>query len=206
MALTITNTTLSDTIAKTEIQQNFSDVVNKFGNIDNTDIKSSAAIEITKLSASKEYMSIQLTKPAVSGTGLAASVGDVWALAALPGGSDDDDQANWKVAEIAWVCGDIGAGTGKVDVVFGGLTSAGAWDAGNDVVLYDDLTLAKMDAGASANTMGGGNLNVTSTTVSFNASSPRFFALLHVTTDATACTTYPLVVTILLERDIQVGV
>ena len=205
MALTITNTTLSDTITKTEIQQNFSDVVNKFGNIDNTDIKSSAAIAITKLSASKEYMSIQLTVPLDSG-GLAGSAGDVKALAALPGGSDDDDQANWKVAEIAWVCGDIGAGTGKVDVVFGGLTSAGAWDAGSDVVLYDDLTLAKMDAGASANTAGGGNLNVTATTVSFNASAPRFFALLLDTADTTACTGFPLVVTILLERDIQVGV
>ena len=205
MALTITNTTLSDTITKTEIQQNFSDVVNKFGNIDNSDIKAAAAIAISKLSASKEYMSIQLTVPLASG-GLDGSAGDVKALAALPGGSDDDDQANWKVAEIAWVCGDIGGGTGKVDVMFGGLTTAGAWDTSNDVELYDGITLAKMDAGASANTMGGGNLNVTATTVSFNASAPRFFALLLDTADTAACTGFPLVVTILLERDIQVGV
>jgi hypothetical protein len=205
MALTITNTTLSDTITKTEIQQNFSDVVSKFGNIDNSDIKAAAAIAITKLQASKEYMSIQLTVPLAAG-GLAGSAGDVMALAALPGGSDDDDQANWKVAEIAWVCGDIGAGTGKVDVMFGGLTTAGAWDTGTDVELYDGLTLAKMDAGASTNTAGGGNLNVTATTVSFNATRARFFALLLDTADTTACTGFPLVVTILLERDIQVGV
>ena len=205
MALSITNTTLSSTITKSEIEQNFTDVVNKFGNIDNSDIKAAAAIAISKLSASKEYMSVQLTVPLDSG-GLAGSDGDVKALAALPGGGDDDDQANWKVAEIAWVCGDIGAGTGKVDVMFGGLTTAGAWDTSNDVELYDGLTLAKMDAGASTNTMGGGNLNVTATTVSFNASAPRFFALLLDTADSTACTTFPLVVTILLERDIQVGV
>lgn len=55
MALTLTNTTLTNPADKAEIEANFTDVVNKFdGNIVNADINASAGIATSKL-ASDDY-------------------------------------------------------------------------------------------------------------------------------------------------------
>ena len=54
MTISLT-TSLSSTITKSELEGNFTTLTNKFNaGIDNTDIKSGAGIDITKLSAAKE--------------------------------------------------------------------------------------------------------------------------------------------------------
>lgn len=199
MTLSLTYSDLGTTIDKAKIEQNFTDIANKFnGGIDNSDIKSYAGIVASKFAAPKEYMTLSLyTEKALSG-----SAGDVFAVTPIPGKTGD--QQNWKLVKAAWACTDTGAGTGKVDVVFGGFTAAGAWDGGNDVLLIDALTIAKA-ASASDNTYNGDNITFTAATVSFHSSEPRFFAMLLDTADSTtvsAADTF-LNITLLLERDVQ---
>ena len=113
MTLSLT-TSLSSTINKTELEGNFTSIVNKFNaGIDNSDIKSGASIDIAKLTASKEYVAVPLVNNAYTW----GSAGTVIAMAPLPGlSSGTYEQAEWTLKAANWFISDTGSSAGTIDV------------------------------------------------------------------------------------------
>jgi len=105
VALTLT-TSLSSTISKSELETNFTNIENKFGAIDNSDIKNGAGIAIDKLEASKEYVVVVLeTKGDATGWNTDDQYRD---YVSLPGTTD---QSAWTLKAASWVCTDVGDGS-----------------------------------------------------------------------------------------------
>jgi len=129
MSLTITNTTLSNPADKTEVEQNFTDVANKFGAIDNSDVKAGAAIAISKLAASYQEVWLQLEmRQDIDGSWAGTTYYD-WVP--LPG--TDADTA-WVATDVSWTCKGVGNGAGTFSVEYGAFSGAGVWVRDGDVV------------------------------------------------------------------------
>ena len=120
MALAL-NTTLSATITKSELDGNFASIQEKFnGGIENSDIKAAAGIAISKLAASKEYVTVNLMNPEY----VWGSAGDVIAAAGLPG--LEGTQADWTLVRAKWFIQDTGTTAGTLDVALVEINGSGA--------------------------------------------------------------------------------
>jgi hypothetical protein len=181
MAVSITNPTLSTTIVASEIEANFTDLVNKFGSIDDSDIASNAAITITKLAAYNFEFLMNLT---LRGPNVAGAAGDdpiVWSttepslVMGLPGTSAD---GTYTVISGNWFCTDVGDQTNDFTL------TAGYYDTANPPVWTVDTTIATVtnmpanDAAGPNNDNGGmGNITISSGTITLDASDPRFIGI-----------------------------
>ena len=196
MALTLT-TSLSDTITKSELEGNFTSIANKFGAIDN---KASAGIAISKLAATKEYVVITLESRG-DGTGL--DTDDQYRdMVTLPGLSGNEN--NWTLAQAAWVCTDVGAGSATFDVEWAN------YDANGNYAVVSTPIAAEVLTKGSSTVTNAKQCTVDAAAIAMNASLTGVFAL-KVTnpnaaamddTDTPASPSY-LKVSLLLERDIQ---
>lgn len=142
MSLTITNTfTAGSTIVAADINTNFTDVSNKFGNIDNSDIKSGAAIDVDKLSAQYQEKDIVLVvhQAQLAAGWPAASATTPLAVIPIPGSNGD---TAWTATDVSWVCTDTGDGAGDFDVRYGEFNSTGVWTNTASVVTTVSMTNA----------------------------------------------------------------
>ncbi len=205
MALTLT-TSLSSTISKSELETNFTNIENKFGAIDNSDIKNGAGIAIDKLEASKEYVIVVLeTKGDATGWNTDDQYRD---YVSLPGITST--QSAWTLKAASWVCTDVGDGSTvpTFDVEWQHWTTssgAGGTASVTTVIAAEPLTKGS-----------GGELNAAQCTVdhtstfAFHSANTGVFALkvTHPYADTlTDADTPPLPkflkVSLLLERDLQ---
>ena len=201
MTLKLT-TSLSSTITKSELESNFTSIQSKFaGAIDNSDIKTGAGIDITKLSAYKEYVVVTLS---TGGDAQGFDTADQYRdFVPLPGLSAS--QATWTLAAASWICTDVGtASTAKFDVEWC------EYDAnGNFVVVSTPINEETLTKGSSTIT-NAKQCTVDSSSIAFDGSLSRFFALKVDTVHADALDSADAVdarivlkVSLLLERNIQ---
>ena len=191
MALTLT-TSLASTITKSELESNFTSIANKFGAIDNSDIKAAAGIAISKLAAAKEYVTVVLANPSYTWGSAAAII----AVAPLPGLSST--QNDWTLKAAAWVCEDVGTAAGTIDVVLGYYSSGSLSDSS---VLVDEESMT-IDTN---NLYNSGQCTIDAAAVAYHASQNRVLVLRQGATVGTAILNAGghIGVTLLLERDIQ---
>ena len=194
MTLSLT-TSLSSTITKSELEGNFTSLQNKFGSIDNSDIKSGAGIAISKLAATKEYTTVVLANTActVSGTG------QIIAYAPLPGmGTGTYEQADWVLKAANWMCSDGGSGAATFDVALGYFNS-GTWADVSVLIDEEPMTISSDGNGCS------GSAAIDNSAVPYHDSRPYAFVFRIGDDDGTGVLNSAgfIAVTLLLERDIQ---
>lgn len=186
MSLTLTNPTLGPGVVDaTDINENFSDVSSKFGNIDNSDIKSAAGISIDKLSASYEYLPISVK--IADGTAANEFLYPLY----------NDSKGDWTPVGVQWATADTGTPAGtcvfKIDWgVYNGAATTGAFTSTTTVAT---VTLAG-DAIASQ-----GVQSSVSTCAFGGAGVYRAFRFYVSTTDADCGS--PIYATLLLKRQIK---
>ncbi len=114
MSVTLPYTSLGPGVVDSAVLlANFNVLAAKFATIDNSDIAASgAAISIDKLSASYEYITINLTHVS-NGTFPAAGTN----LALQP--MYNDTKGPWTCASYAWYCQDGGDQLGSIDILWG---------------------------------------------------------------------------------------
>ena len=181
MTLKLT-TSLSSTITKSELESNFTSIQNKFaGAIDNSDIKTAAGIDVTKLSAYKEYVTVNLANMAFDWDG--GSDGTVIALV----------EANWFYSD-----GGTGANpTVDVDLMY--------YDGSGDLQLRTSL----IAEGVMTKITDKGNSGefptiANSGAVNYDGSEARLLVLRHAAVHGTGIgAAIQVGVTLLLERNIQ---
>jgi len=195
-------TSLSSTITKSELEGNFTSIQSKFSaGIDNSDIKSGAGINISKLSASKEYTTVTLETRA-DGTGLNTTdqLRDIVPFPGLTGNS-----SSWTLKSAAWACTDVGGGTGTFEIIWAQYDADGNYAAVRTLIEEEVLTKGT-DTVFNAK-----QCVVDNSTVDFDSALTRCFVLNVGSTDDSDAlnpadvppTPRLLKVTLLLERDIQ---
>lgn len=195
MTLALT-TSLSATITKSELESNFTTIQNKFNaGIDNTDIKSSAAIDISKLSASKEYVTINLYNSAYTW----GSAGATIAIAPLPGQSGS--QANWTLVDAGWFVSDNGSAAGTIDVALAYYNSSGVLTDTSVLINEESMTVS----GGGDGTGNAGDATIDASAVAYHGSDTRLFVLRQGATTGTGVLNAAgfIGVTLLLERALQ---
>jgi hypothetical protein len=147
MALSVPYPTLGTGLAdSTKIDSNFAAVTSKFnGAITNADIATGAAIAVSKLAASYEYITVPI-RYTIVGAGGMPPVSTV--LGTVP--MYNDGKGAWTAAAYSWYCDDVGAQTGKINIKWGCYTTGGAISAagGNPIAIKSGETLD----GGTANT------------------------------------------------------
>ena len=205
MALTLT-TSLSSTITKSELQDNFTSIQEKFnGGIDNSDIKAAAGIVASKLAASKEYCAITLrTGGDAQGFDVDNQYRDFVAFPGLSDTSSASFQNSWSLKSASWVCTDVGGGSGSFDVEWCEYNASGVFNLVSSLITDEVI-----DQAASAAT-NAGMCVIDNSAIHFNDTLGRFFALKTASIDANTLSVADAVdarnmlsVTLLLERDIQ---
>lgn len=215
MSLTLSNPTLATTFTSTEIDANFADIATKFGNIDNTDVKAGAAIDIDKNSA--QYDRILLTLKAMvsepNGAGTFETNGFAGVITAIAAGTrldmiplpGDSSDANWELYDAMWACTDTGAGDTVVRVEWGYFDAVGTWTVSATPI--GNVVLANAAAANDANDAH--IVNSSGTTLDFNhatgGNTPRSLALVLDTQGANTMSNLGdyLVFSLLLRRKIQ---
>ena len=200
MTLSLT-TSLASTITKSELEANFTSIQSKFSaGIDNSDISTGAAIAVSKLAASKEYMTLTLESRG-DGTGLDTD-NQFRDMVPLPGLSGN--QSSWSLKAASWVCTDVGGGTATFDVEWA------QYDANGNYANVTTPIAAEVLTKGSATVTNAKQCTIDAASIAFDASLSRFFALKVTNPDADAMndTDTPaspsyLKVSLLLERDIQ---
>jgi len=190
-------TSLSSTITKSELESNFTSIQSKFaGAIDNSDIKTGAGIDVTKLSAYKEYVTVNLANMAFDWG--SASDGTVIAMAALPGLSGG--QANWTLVEANWFFSDGGSsGNPTVDVDLMYYDGSGDLQSRTSLIAEAAMTRIADNKGNSGEVS-----SFASTAVSYDGSEPRLLVLRRAgVAGADMGSAIQVGVTLLLERNIQ---
>jgi len=192
MALTLT-TSLSSTITKSELEGNFTSIANKFGAIDNSDIKASAGIAISKLAASKEYVTVVLDNTAYTW----GSAGATIAIAPLPGLSST--QNDWTLKAVSWFVSDGGSSAGTIDVALAYYNSGTLTDV---TVLVDEESMTVSSDGNGNS----GKCTIDASAVAYHSSQNRVLVLRQGATVGTGVLNSAgfVGVTLLLERDLQV--
>lgn len=117
MALSITNPTLSGSLVKADVEQNFTDIETKFDTtkISNADISEFANIRSSKLAANAQKIYVNLTYT-YNGTAFSAlTEGDPVAVYPIPYGND----TSYLVETATWYCTDTGNGATTFDVLWG---------------------------------------------------------------------------------------
>jgi len=202
MTLSLT-TSLSSTISKSELESNFTDIQSKFsGGVDNSDIKTGAGIDITKLSAYKEYVVVTL---ATGGDSDGLDAADQYRdYVPFPGLSAT--QSTWTLVAASWVCTDVGtASTAKFDVEWCQYTADGTLEVVSTPIDAEELTKG------GATITNAKQCEVDSSSIAFDGVLSRFFALKVNTAHADALGNTPdavdarviLKVSLLLERNLQ---
>ena len=185
MSLTLTNPTLGPGVVDaTKINENFSVVANKFGNIDNSDVKSAAGISIDKLSASYEYLPV--TVAIADGTAANERLVPMY----------NDSKGNWTVVGTQWATADTGtngAGAAVAVVtiewgVYNGAATPGAFTVANTIdtiaLVGDALASQGIDASPTTSTLAFGGAGVYRSlrfyvsTIDADCGSPIFVTLL----------------------------
>ena len=192
MTLSLT-TSLSSTITKSELEGNFTSIQNKFNaGIDNTDIKAGAGIDISKLSASKEYTAIVLSNPAYT-WGLP---GAVIAIAPLPGLSGT--QSSWTLKAANWIVSDGGSSAGTLDVALVYFNSGTLTDV--SVLINEESMTVSSDGNGNS-----GTCTIDASSVPYDSSDARLLVLRQGATVGTGVLNSAghVGVTLLLERNIQ---
>jgi hypothetical protein len=187
MSVTVTNSTLGPGVVDaTEINENFADLVSKFGNIDNSDIKSGAGISIDKLSASYQYLpiSVRLT----DGTAANDYYVPVY----------NDGKGDWTVVATQWATSDTGTPDGTCNFkvewgVFNGAATPGAFTV---VSTIDTVALA-----GNAIASQGVDTSPTTTTLAFGGAGVHRMLHFYVSTTDADCGA-PIYITLLLKRQI----
>ncbi len=159
------------TISADELNQNFSALANKFGNIDNTDVKSGANISIDKLNASYEYLTVNVSL--ADGT---ASNDVLYPLY-------NDSKGDWTYVSTQWVTDDVGTPTGVIGVRWGSLDGTATDTIPNNwtnATTIDDVALS-----GTANSSGqGSDATLASSSLAFSGT--RCLRFYMSTTDAAA--------------------
>lgn len=215
MAVTLPFPTLTGTIVSTQLDSNFSTLANRFGNIVNADISSSAAIDIDKLSAQYERLIVTLKVVTAIDSAAATSVNGYndASLSAVTTGirldycpiPGDSSDANWSIYDVSWICTDTGDGATTVSVQWGYFDAVGAWQ--NSATVVSAITLANASVANDANDAH--HVNSSATALDFNhgtgGNTPRSLALVlgTVGTGTLSAEGSFLAVSILLRRKIQ---
>lgn len=189
MSVTLPYPTLGPGVVdNAKIESNFSTLANKFGNIDNSDVKSAAGISVDKHSASYEYLPI--TVKLVDGTAANDVVVPVY----------NDSKGNWTVVAIQWMTLDTGAPSGVFKVEWG------LYDGTADDVIANQWTLVSLIdtvaiAGAANVSTQGVDTSPATTSLAFGGAGVyRALRVYMSTVDATAGD--PIDITIQLKRQI----
>jgi hypothetical protein len=128
MSLTLPYTLASGAVVDSnKLNSNFGALADKFdGGIDNSDIRSGAAISISKLSASYEYMTVKfrLDDMTVAYTGAATPVGGPYRLDVCP--IYNDGKGDWTYVATSWATQDTGAPVGVFKVFWATFTGGAA--------------------------------------------------------------------------------
>lgn len=149
MAVTLPTPTLTSPLVKTELDNNFSTLANKFGNITDADVSSSAAIGVTKLAAYYQEIvfTLQVLPPAVGSSWPAVGATTPLAFCGVPYTAATDEA--WTVTDIAWVCTDTGTSAGQFEVRYGRYVGS-TW-TNYSTVTSSAITLANAAANNDAN-------------------------------------------------------
>ena len=194
MALSLT-TSLNNTITKAELDGNFTSIQEKFnGGIDNSDIKASAGIAISKLAAAKEYVTVNLMNPEY----VWGNADDVIAAAGLPG--LEGNQADWTLVKAKWFIQDTGTVAGTLDVALVEINGSGVLVDVTVLVNEETMTIV------SNNTYAAGECTILSSgAIEYHESKHYLLVLRQGATEGTAVQNAAGIigVTLLLERDIQ---
>ena len=169
MALTLTNTTLTDPADKSEVEANFTDVANKFGNITNADLSGSAGITAANLAVKTEHMVVtlkvlndgnQTDTSTVNGLEQVdlSNVADntILDFVPIPGTTSE---ANWTLDAASYACNDTGDGNTTVSVEWGSYSS-GSW-----VTTTTNISEFAITSGGGANTIASGSMAFHATNV-----------------------------------------
>ena len=200
MTLSLT-TSLAATISKSELEANFTSIQSKFSaGIDNSDISTGAAIAVSKLAASKEYLTLTLS---TGGDAEGFDTDDQYRdYVPLPGLSGN--QNSWSLKAASWVCTGVGGGTGTFDVEWC------QYDANGNFAVVTTPIAAEVLTKGSATITNAKQCTVDAATIAFDSALSRFFALKVTNVDVEALTTADAVdlrivlkVSLLLEREIQ---
>lgn len=204
MSITIPNTTLGPGVIDSgDLEANFTALTNKFGNIDNSDILSTAAIAPTKLSAYYSEAFVQL--PYHFGAGGAwPAVGATTPLLAVPVPAISTDPS-WVATHVTWVCSDIGTADGSFDVRYGAYDGTGVWNNSGSIATGVTLTRAGGDNTGFQGRSSGSYLAVTIPAVVSVGGSDRVtcIALMSAGAGTNVITQGFLTVTVRLRRTIQ---
>lgn len=192
MSLVLPNPTLGPGVVNSsELVENFSAIATKFGNVDNSDIKASAGIELSKLAASYEYVTVNLEYRIV-GAGTFPAANTVLAVHPMY----NDGKGAWSTAAYSWATNDVGAQTGAVTLQWGKYDASGTWATTSTIVSGELL-----NGGTNNTPFQDGATNSTSLAWTQSAMA---FRLIVATQDATALFTDGdfLTVNVLLKRQI----
>ena len=175
MPITLPNPDLSGTIDDTEIEANFTTIVNRFdGNIKNEDCSSSMALAVTKLAAytSEVFVQLKYRFPDTGGTAFSAlSDGVPCDVCALP---EDDGAAAFTITNAQWVCNDTGNNATTFDVRLGYYDTSGTFQTVSTPIAEEVITNANAndDANNADCTIDSASVSLTRT-----SSRPLFLAL-----------------------------
>lgn len=190
MSLTLPYPTLGPGVVDpAQLNENFSAIVTKFGNIDNSDIKSGAGASIDKLSASYEYLPI--TVKITDGTAANETLVPLY----------NDGKGDWSVVAVQWATADTGTnGAGAAIAVFkiewgvyNGAATLGAFTVASTI----DTVALVGDAIASQ----GVDSSPTTSTLAFGGGGVYRSLRFYISTTDADCGS-PIYVTLLLKRQI----
>jgi hypothetical protein len=169
LSLTITNPTLTNPADKTEIEENFDDVVDKFnGGITTSDLSASAGITNAQLANSVYEFVLNMTVTADFWT--AAEDNDLAAFAGLP---EDTNNTSYTIIAADYVYrGHVTAATSGAEFsVQWGYFNAGTWTTTSTIVSTTNFTTGSATSVSA-------NLTLNTTTVTTSTTNRHFFAVL----------------------------
>lgn len=199
MSVTLTYPTLGPGVVDSaQLVSNFSTLASKFGNIDNSDIKASANIALSKLAASYEYMVVRFTLDDLTilytGAAVPASGGAPRCFDVCP--IYNDGKGDWTYVATQWATQDTGAPSGVFKIMWGTYSGGGA---GTTPALTIVSTIHTVTITGSANTQGQGS-DASPSVTSLASGTNRFLMAGVSTVDAGA--TSPVHISCLLKRQI----
>lgn len=168
MSLTITNVSLSNPANKSQIEQNFTDVVNKFNaNITTADLSASAGIVNAQLANSLYEFVVTMTVPSAMWT--AAEDDDIVAVVGLP---EDTNGTSYTILAADYLYrGHITAASSGAEFnVEWGYFNAGVWTMTSEIVSTLNFT-------TGATTSVTANLTLATSTVTTSTTNRHFFAI-----------------------------
>jgi hypothetical protein len=197
MSLTLTNPTLGPSgqiVDATDINENFADIATKFGNIDNSDVKSAAGIDVAKLSAQNYEFVVNLEIKPTTAVAPGTSATIPIAMVGLPAILTTD---TFTIVDMSYAITDSGdaAATTTFNVSWGSFI-AGVWTATSSILNATNIT------GGTA--MQSAAITPTASSITGSTGTERFIALFLTAIGANALNTAysSLVVSIRLKRNI----